>query len=77
MTNFEQLKQKGFIARGRRASGESNPNKAKYKKRAEARRRASLVLIHNHQAEFELLVEQEFGAMTEQEQASVARVTNV
>lgn len=76
MTNFEQLKRDGAISRGRKARGESNPNKEKYKKRAEARRRASLVLIHNHQAEFDLLASQEFDAMTQQEQASMAQVTN-
>jgi hypothetical protein len=63
MTNFEQLKQKGFISRGRKASGESNPNKEKYKQRAEARRRASLVLQHNHRSEFDTLIKQELASM--------------
>lgn len=65
MTNFEQLKRAGVISRGRKASGESNPNKEKYKQRAEARRRASLVLQHNHRAEFDALTEQELASMAQ------------
>ena len=65
MSNFEQLKRDGVISRGRKPKGQSNPNHHKYKMRAEARRRASLVLQHNHREEFELLVEQELASMTD------------
>jgi len=65
MTNFEQLKRDGVISRGRKPKAESKPNHDKYKVRAEARRRASLVLQHNHREEFESLVEQELKSMTD------------
>lgn len=64
MTNFEQLKRDGVISRGRKASQRQKPNTEKYKMRAEARRRASLVLQHNHREEFDALVESELASMT-------------
>jgi hypothetical protein len=63
MSNFEQLKRDGVISRGRKAKGETKPNHEKYRIRAEARRRASLVLQHNHRDEFEALIEQELASM--------------
>lgn len=65
MSNFQQLKRDGVISRGRKPKGESKPNSEKYKLRAEARRRAALVLQHNHQDEFQLLIEQELASMTD------------
>jgi hypothetical protein len=63
MSNFEQLKREGMISRGRKPKNESKLNHEKYKVRAEARRRASLVLQHNHREEFDALVEAELTAM--------------
>lgn len=64
MSNFQQLKRDGVISRGRKPKSESKPNHEKYKIRAEARRRAALVLQHNHRDEFEALIEQELQSMT-------------
>jgi len=64
MSNFEQLKRDGVISRGRKPKGEAKPNHEKYRIRAEARRRAALVLQHNHRDEFEALIEQELASMT-------------
>lgn len=64
MSNFEQLKRDGVISRGRKPKGESKSNTEKYRTRAEARRRAALVLQHNHREEFESLIEQELASMT-------------
>jgi len=65
MSNFEQLKRDGVIQRGRKPKGESRPNHEKYKVRAEARRRASLVLQHRHAEEFDALVAEELASMQE------------
>jgi len=63
MTNFNDLKRDGMISRGRKAQNKPKSNTDKYRIRAEARRRASLVLQHNHREEFELLVQQELNGL--------------
>lgn len=65
MTNFNDLKRNGVISRGRKPQNKPKSNSEKYRIRAEARRRASLVLQHNHREEFDLLVEQELMGMEE------------
>lgn len=64
MTNFNDLKRKGVISRGPKPKETPKSNSEKYRIRAEARRRASLVLQYNHREEYDRLVEQEFTAMT-------------
>jgi len=64
MSAFEKLKQEGAIQRGRKAKSTGNqPKEKKYYLRAEARRRAGLVLQHRYRDEFEALVEAEMLAM--------------
>jgi len=63
MSTFEQLKRDGVIQRGRKAKSGNQPKEKKYYLRAEARRRAGLVLQHRHREEFEALVEAEMLAM--------------
>jgi len=64
MSAFEELKREGVIQRGRKAKSAGNqPKEKKYYLRAEARRRAGLVLQHRYRDEFEALVEAEILAM--------------
>lgn len=70
MTNFEQLKRDGAISRGRKPNGELKQNNEKYRVRAEARRRASLVLQYNHRDEFNALIKQELTSMTNPDDAT-------
>jgi hypothetical protein len=67
MSSFEQLKRDGVIQRGRKPKSEQTRNQEKYKIRAEARRRASLVLQHRYADEFDVLVAEELASMTKSE----------
>jgi hypothetical protein len=70
MSNFEKLKRDGVIQRGRKPKTESTRNNEKYKIRAEARRRASLVLQHRYADEFEILFAEELASMSQSEEVS-------
>ena len=63
MSAFEQLKRDGVIQRGRKANLDGQQKEKKQNFRAEARRRAGLVLQHKYRAEFEALVDSEMRSM--------------